>query len=90
MKTSLIPQSIAAALNALAARKPTIVTAFGNPYVLTQFPNISTYVLAWGQWDVSQRAAARALVGQIPIHGTLPIGIPPYHRIGEGITVEAR
>jgi beta-N-acetylhexosaminidase len=85
-----IPQGIAEAVNALAARKPTIVTAFGNPYVLTQFPNISTYVLAWGQWDVSQRAAARALVGQIPMSGKLPIGIPPYHRIGEGITVEQK
>ena len=83
-----IPQGIAEAINTLAARKPTVVTAFGNPYVLTQFPNISTYVLAWGQWDVSQRAAARALIGQIPMRGKLPIGIPPYHRIGEGITVE--
>lgn len=85
-----IPQGIAEAINALAARKPTIVTAFGNPYVLTQFPNISTYVLAWGQWDVSQRAAARALTGQIPIRGKLPIDIPPYHKIGEGIVVEAK
>ena len=85
-----IPAGIADAINALAARKPVVVTAFGNPYVLTQFPNISTYMLAWGQWDVSQRAAARALTGQIPITGRLPIGIPPYHRIGEGITVEAK
>jgi beta-N-acetylhexosaminidase len=56
--------------------------------VLQQFPNISTYVLAWGQWEVSQRAAARALTGQIPITGKLPIAIPPFHRLGEGITVE--
>jgi beta-N-acetylhexosaminidase len=85
-----IPTGIAAAVNAIAARKPTIVTSFGNPYVLTQFPNISTYVLAWGQWDVSQRAAAKALTGQIPITGKLPIAIPPFHRIGEGITAGAR
>jgi beta-N-acetylhexosaminidase len=81
-----IPTGIAAAVNAIAARKPTIVTSFGNPYILAQFPNISTYVLAWGQWDVSQRAAAKALTGQIPITGKLPIAIPPFYRIGEGIT----
>ena len=85
-----IPKAIADAINSIAVRKPTIVTAFGNPYVLNQFPNISTYVLAWGQWDVSQRAAAKALVGQIPIRGKLPIAIPPFHRIGEGVVVEAK
>jgi beta-N-acetylhexosaminidase len=85
-----IPTGVAEAINAVAVRKPVVVTAFGNPYVLTQFPNISTYVLAWGQWDVSQRAAARALLGQIPIQGKLPIDIPPYHRLGEGIAVGAK
>jgi beta-N-acetylhexosaminidase len=85
-----IPTGIANAINALAARKPVVVTSFGNPYILTQFPNISTYVLAWGQWDVSQRAAARALTGAIPIGGKLPIGIPPFHTIGEGLSYGAK
>ena len=66
-----------------------IVTSFGNPYALTQFPEVGTYVIAWGQWDVSQRAAARALTGLIPITGKLPIAIPPLHRIGEGVVVRA-
>ncbi len=82
----VIPSAIASAVSAIAARKPLVVTAFGNPYVLSQFPQISTYVLAWGQADISQRAAARALLGEIPITGKLPIGIPPYHSFGEGLT----
>jgi beta-N-acetylhexosaminidase len=81
-----IPASLADAVSAIAARKPLVVTTFGNPYVLTQFPNISTYVLAWGQIEVSQRAAARALLGEIAITGKLPIAIPPYHQFGEGLT----
>ncbi len=85
-----IPAGVAEAVNGIAARKPTVVTSFGNPYVLTQFPNISTYVLAWGQWEVSQRAAAKALIGEIPITGKLPIAIPPFHRIGEGVAVGAK
>ena len=65
-----------------------VVTSFGNPYALTQFPEVGTYVVAWGQWDVAQRAAARALTGLIPITGKLPIAIPPLHRIGEGVQVK--
>jgi len=85
-----IPEGVASLIRETAARKPTIVTTFGNPYILTQFPDISTYVLAWGQWEVSQRAAARALSGQIAITGRLPIAIPPFHKIGEGIEVKAK
>ncbi|HEX6558004.1 MAG TPA: glycoside hydrolase family 3 N-terminal domain-containing protein [Longimicrobiales bacterium] len=85
-----VAENVAALINQTVARKPTIVTSFGNPYVLMQFPEISTYVLAWGQWDVSQRAAARALTGQIPITGRLPIAIPPFHKIGEGIEVKQK
>jgi beta-glucosidase-like glycosyl hydrolase/uncharacterized lipoprotein YddW (UPF0748 family) len=73
----------------LAARRPTAVVAFGNPYVLTEFPGIGTYVLAWGPENALQRAAARALVGEIPVTGRLPIAIPPYHDVGDGVQVEA-
>ena len=86
----VIPAPIAAAVSAIAVRKPLVVTAFGNPYVLAQFPDISTYVLAWGQTEVSQRAAARALLGDIPISGKLPISIPPYHKFGEGLIYTAQ
>lgn len=73
----------------LAVRRPTVVVSFGSPYVLKQFPNIGTYLLAWGQGEVAQRAAVRALTGEIPITGTLPISLPPYHPIGTGIQREA-
>jgi beta-N-acetylhexosaminidase len=82
-----IASHVADFVNRLAAAHKVVVTSFGNPYVLRQFPNIGTYVIAWGQWDVAQRAAARALTGQAPITGKLPIAIPPLHQIGEGIQV---
>ncbi|MGQ0813650.1 MAG: glycoside hydrolase family 3 protein [Gemmatimonadota bacterium] len=88
--TVAIPDRIAQLVSAVAGRKPTVVTTFGNPYILTQFPTLGTYVLAWSQWDVSQRAAARALLGQIRVTGKLPVAIPPFHRIGEGIEIPAR
>jgi beta-N-acetylhexosaminidase len=84
-----IASRVAELIKQTAARKPTIVTSFGSPYVLTQFPDIGTYVLAWGQWDVSQRAAARALTGQIATNGRLPIAIPPLQKVGDGIDTHA-
>ncbi len=38
---------------------------------------------------MSQRAAARALVGEADISGRLPISLPPFHSIGDGLTREA-
>jgi beta-N-acetylhexosaminidase len=66
-----------------------IVVAFGNPYFLQQVPSVSAYVVAWGGFPVSQQAAARALVGVVPITGLLPISIPPYAPIGAGIAIPA-
>lgn len=72
----------------VAERRPTIVTSFGNPYVLSQFAGVGTYVLAWGPQDVLQQAAARALTGEAPITGRLPISIPPFHTLGAGLRIE--
>jgi beta-N-acetylhexosaminidase len=69
--------------------KPTVVISLGNPYLLTSFSGVGTYLLAWGPHEVSQRAAVRALVGESTISGRLPISLPPLHRIGEGLRREA-
>ena len=61
------------------------VVSFGNPYLLSAFPGAGTYLAAWGGWEVSQRAAARAVMGAAPVTGRLPIAIPPLHQIGDGL-----
>ena len=61
-----------------------IVVSFGTPYLLQQIPAVGSYAVAWGGTAASQRAAARALVGEIPITGTLPISIPPLLPRGGG------
>ncbi|MBX6363205.1 MAG: hypothetical protein IRZ00_04995 [Gemmatimonadetes bacterium] len=82
-----VDPGVAAFARALIARRPTVVTSFGSPYLLSAFPDAGTYVLAWGAEDVLQRAAARGLTGQAPITGRLPIPIPPYLPLGAGVTV---
>ncbi len=66
---------------------PHIVISFGNPYLLRDFPGTRAYMLAWSGADASQRAAARALFGEIEVRGRTPTRIPPYFEIGEGIQV---
>jgi beta-glucosidase-like glycosyl hydrolase/CubicO group peptidase (beta-lactamase class C family) len=71
----------------VARTRPTLIASFGNPYLLAQFPEASTYLLAWGQTDPSQRAAARAITGQITVAGRLPIPIPGVASLGDGLTI---
>jgi beta-N-acetylhexosaminidase len=80
------PEPIAQFMRDVARRHPrTVVVAFGNPYLLQQVPDASSYLVAWGGFPVSQSAAARALLGETPIGGRLPISIPPLLHFGAGI-----
>jgi beta-N-acetylhexosaminidase len=86
-----IPEDLENFIKGLARRRvPHVVLSFGNPYLLRRFPDVQSYVLAWSGAEVSQRAAARALVGQIPITGRTPTRIPPNFDIGAGIVLPAR
>jgi beta-N-acetylhexosaminidase len=67
-----------------------VVVTFGTPYLLQQIPDTPAYMIAWGSHVASQRAAARALLGEIDITATLPISIPPLHKIGDGVRRSAR
>jgi beta-N-acetylhexosaminidase len=61
-----------------------ILVALGSPYALLQAPEVPAYLVSWGGFPASQRAAARALTGEIGISATLPISIPPLLGIGTG------
>jgi beta-N-acetylhexosaminidase len=65
-------------------RKP-IIVAMGSPYLLQQVPEVPAYLIAWGPSGASQGAAARALLGAIPITAKLPIRIPPFAPMGAGV-----
>lgn len=70
--------------------RPVVFVAFGSPYAAAQAPGLGSYLMAWGGSPVSQRAAARALLGEIPITARLPISIPPALPFGAGETRAAR
>ncbi|MDH3227582.1 MAG: hypothetical protein OEM67_10915 [Thermoleophilia bacterium] len=69
---------------------PHAVVSFGNPYLISSFPETQAYMLAWNGSESSQRAAAGALLGQFDIVGRVPTGIPPLYEIGAGLRVPMR
>jgi beta-N-acetylhexosaminidase len=78
--------SLAGMVDSLArAKKPVVLISFGSPYLVSAFPDVSSYVFAWGGAPICQRAAARALFGERAITGKLPISIPPLLKFGDGI-----
>jgi beta-N-acetylhexosaminidase len=70
----------------LALGKPVVTVSFGSPYLLRDFPDLQTYLCAWGGQDVSQTAAVQALFGEAAIGGKLPITIPGLAKRGDGIS----
>jgi beta-N-acetylhexosaminidase len=67
----------------------TIVVAFGNPYTGGSIPGIQTYVCTYSNTVVSATSLARALFGEIPIHGRLPVSIPNLAPRGTGLDRDA-
>lgn len=82
-----LPDSLAALITATDSVKPTVLVSFGSPYLLNQTPTVKSYLIAWSGVRVAERAAARALLGLSPIHGHLPIRIPPGYPVGWGIVM---
>ena len=76
---------LAAVLDRAAER--TVVLAMGNPYVIEDFPAIQNYVCAFSNVTVSETAAIKALFGEIPIGGHLPVTIPGVASRGDDIAI---
>ena len=74
---------------AMASGKKVIGVSFGNPYVLSSFPELKTYIVSYGDMPSLQRATARALTGEIDFQGHLPISLPGLYPRGTGLRLKA-
>ena len=72
-----------------AAGKPVVIAAFGSPYLISSFPEAPTWLSEFSTNDVSQRASVRAMFGQTPITGTIPVTVPGTAKRGDGIQLPA-
>jgi len=84
-----VPEDMADFIATMAPQRPMMVISFGNPYLLAALPESPGYLIAWGSHEGSQNAAVRALFGEAAISGRLPVSIPPFHVIGDGLTRSA-
>ncbi len=73
----------------IAAGKPTVVIAFGSPYLIEGFPGAKTWLAEFSTNSVSQVAAVRALFGQVATQGQIPVTVPGTAQRGDGLRVAA-
>lgn len=61
------------------------VIAFGNPYMIRQFPAVKTYAVTYAIEEVAQTAAVKVMFGESKFEGRLPVTIPNLFEIGSGL-----
>jgi len=64
---------------------PFITTFFGNPYTASFVPELPATLLTYDFYDQTERAAVRAIAGETPIGGKLPITLSPQFKAGHGL-----
>ena len=73
----------------IGSRRPVVLIALGNPYLLRDFPGVAAYLATFSTAVPSETAAARALFGELDIRGHLPVTIPGLAQYGEGLQLQA-
>jgi beta-N-acetylhexosaminidase len=69
-----------------SSAKPFVTTFFGNPYAATFLPELPAVLLTYDFYDRAEASAVRALAGESPIGGRLPIGLPGLFEQGFGLS----
>jgi beta-N-acetylhexosaminidase len=73
-------------LNGFArGNRPFVTIFFGNPYVPMFMPDLPAVMLTYDFYDLAEASPVRALAGEIPIGGRLPIELPGYAKVGAGL-----
>jgi beta-N-acetylhexosaminidase len=69
---------------------PVAFVAMGNPYLLSVFPKTAAYLATFSSTPPSESSAVKALFGEIPITGHMPVTIPGFAKYGDGLQLPAR
>ena len=70
-----LPDSTSTLLTKILAKAgdKTIVLAMGSPYLTDDFPGIQNYICTFSNATVSEISTAKALFGEIPTLGHMPV-----------------
>jgi beta-N-acetylhexosaminidase len=69
---------------------PVALISLGSPYLLRDYPDVQAYAATFSTSSTSEIAAAKAIFGEIPINGKMPVSIPGLAKLGDGLTVPAK
>ena len=72
--------------DAAARGRPFVVVFFGNPYVTRALPELPSVLLTYDYRGVSEVTAVKAIAGEIPIRGRLPVTLDDGLPAGHGLT----
>lgn len=78
-RNRLSAEQIARIREACRPNRRAIGVSFGSPYLMEDVPELKTFVCAYSDCEASQTAAAKAIRGQIPFLGSLPVAIQGVH-----------
>jgi beta-glucosidase-like glycosyl hydrolase len=67
-------------------KKPFVTVFFGNPYVVTFMRELPAMLVTYDFYDRAEASAVRALAGDAPIGGKLPIALPGMFDVGFGLS----
>ncbi|HTS77143.1 MAG TPA: glycoside hydrolase family 3 N-terminal domain-containing protein [Bryobacteraceae bacterium] len=68
---------------------PSVLIGMGSPYVFANFPKATAFLTTFSPTTPSETSAVKALFGEIPIGGKLPVTIPGLAQYGDGIQLAA-
>jgi beta-N-acetylhexosaminidase len=67
---------------------PVVFVALGNPYLLSLLPQAGASLATYSTTLPSELSAVKALLGEIQAAGRLPVTIPDFAKIGEGLPIK--
>jgi beta-N-acetylhexosaminidase len=69
---------------------PVALISLGSPYLLRDYPDVQAYAATFSTSSTSEIAATKAIFGEIPISGKLPVSIPGFAKVGDGLSVPVK
>lgn len=84
-KISISAKNVTLIEDLVRVNSKTVIVSLGSPYLLKEFPDVPSYICAYGDSDVSIEASLKALTGKISFKGKLPVTVAPGYKYGTGL-----
>ena len=68
-----------------ASGQPFVTVLFGNPYAAAFLADLPAMLVTYGFYDLVEASAVRAVAGEIPIRGRLPVSLGDAFPLGHGL-----